>query len=328
MTQPENKKKLTKLNEMFGDITEPIVAQSNNIRVDLLVPYKDHPFKPYTGQRFDDMVQSIKDHGVIQPVIIRSLPNSERSEILAGHNRWRAAQAAGLMEIPYIRMDGLTEVEAKLIVTETNLIQRSFSDLLHSERAYVLAQHYAALKMQGKRNDLIEEVKRLLNADEIRNEENGAPVEHRLKSRDVIAQNYDISRATVARYLRINELYDDLKKWIDEESISIRAGVELSYLSEDNQVYLVDILNNNKIKIDIKLACDLRDMEKAGKLNEKSIFQVLFGVYKKPKKEVSVLKGFKVKPNLMKKYFKEEQNPKDVEEIIDKALSMYFQANN
>lgn len=328
MTQPENKKKLTKLNEMFGDITEPLIAQSNKIRVDFLVPYKDHPFKPYTGQRFDDMVQSIRDHGVIQPVIIRSLPNSERSEILAGHNRWRAAQAAGLTEIPYIRMDGLTEEEAKLIVTETNLIQRSFADLLHSERAYVLVQHYAALKMQGKRNDIIEEVKRLLNADEIRDEETCAPVEHKSKSRDVIAQNYDISRATVARYLRINELSDDLKNWIDEESISIRAGVELSYLSEDSQVYLVDALNNNNIKIDIKLACDLRDMEKAGKLNEKSLFQVLVGAYKKPKKEVSVLKGFKVKPNVMKKYFKEDQNPKDVEEIIDKALSMYFQANN
>jgi ParB family chromosome partitioning protein len=329
--QNPNKKKLTSLNEMFGDMsgsTAVMESKSDKISTELLIPFRDHPFKPYTGQRFDDLVRSVKELGVLQPIIIRPIPNRLESEILAGHNRWRAAQAAGIREVPYVKMEGLSEAEAMLVVTETNLIQRSFADLLHSEKAFVLAQHYAAMKSQGKRIDIINELKMLLNADKIRENETFRPVGEKFHSDDKTGKEYGLSGRSVSRYLRINELDDDLKKWIDEETISIRAGVELSYLGNDNQMYLIDILNNNKVKIDEKLASELRALEEQGKLNEKSMIQVITGTYKKVKKEASVLKGIKVKPIVMKKYFNDRQSIQEVEQIIDKALELYFQSKS
>jgi ParB family chromosome partitioning protein len=330
MTQ--STKKLTSLDEMFGSISNDNIDEKiekvNVISINLLVPYRNHPFKPYIGKRFDDMVRSIKELGVLEPLIIRPIPGNSNKEILAGHNRWRAAKAAGLMEVPFISKEGLSEEEAMLIVTETNLIQRSFTDLSHSERAFVLAQHYEAIKSQGKRLDIINEVKMLLNTDEIRDDETCAPVGHKLKSRDIVAQSYDLSKNTVARYLRINELTIDLKDFIDDESIGMRAGVELSYISENNQLCLFEILNNNKVKIDEKLATELHDMERKGRLNEKTMHQVIAGTYIKPKKETSIFKGVKLKPVVVKKYFNEKQSAKEVEDIIDKALDMYFKSSN
>lgn len=329
MMQPQTKKKLTSLNEMFGNIDNSNNGEeSNEIDIDLLVPFSKHPFKLYTGPRLEDMVKSIREFGVLEPLIVRTYSKDPRkSEILAGHNRWNAAKLAGIRKVPFIKMDNLSDEEAMLVVTETNLIQRSFADLAHSERAFVLAKHHEALKAQGKRMDLLNEVKMLLNADEIRENETFRPVGEKLNSDQITGDKYSLSGRTVSRYLRINELIDDLKAWIDSEKISIRAGVELSYLSEDNQTYLVDILNNNSYKVDVNLASELRDLELKGKLNEQTMEDVLAGCYKKPKKVASVLKGIKVKPNIMKKYFNEKQSEKEVEDIIDKAFSLYFQTN-
>lgn len=327
MNAVPTKKKLTSLDEMF-QMDEPQKEEKNTeIEIEKLVPFKNHPFKYYTGGRLDDMIQSIKEFGILQPILVRQI-SDEIYEILAGHNRWNAALKIGLNKVPIIIMNGLSDEEAMLIVTETNLIQRSFTDLLHSERAFVLVQHHEALKSQGKRIDLINEVKKLLNADKIEDEPTCAPVEHKLKSRDIVAQNYNLSRATVARYLRINTLEKDLKEWIDTEQISIRAGVELSYLSEENQIYLVDILNNNNYRVDMNKAGTLRELEKAGKLKETTIEKVLAGTYKDKKKSSSVLNGIKIKSQVMKKYFTEKQSEKEVEDIIDKALELYYSQLN
>jgi ParB family chromosome partitioning protein len=330
MTQ--STKKLTSLDEMFGSISnsniEKKIENNNVIAIDSLIPYKNQPFKPYEGKRFDDMVCSIKDLGVLEPLIIRPLLGDIKYEILAGNNRWRAAKAAGHTEVPIIIKEGLTDEEAMLIVTETNLIQRSFADLSHSERAFVLSQHYEAIKSQGKRLDIINEVKMLLNADEIRDEETCGPVGHKLKSRDKTGMEYGLSARNVTRYLRINGLVSELKEFIDDENISIRAGVQLSYLSEDNQYYLVDVIENNKVKIDENLASMLHDMETKNRLNEKTMLQAITGTYFKPKKELSIFKGVKLKPVVVKKYFNEKQSAKEVEDIIDKALDMYFKSSN
>ena len=125
--------------------------------------------------------------------------------------------------------------------------------------------------------------------------------------------------------MRIDSLSEELKRFIDAEEISIRAGVELSYLSEDNQIYLVDILNNNKYKVDIKTAVRLRELQKLNKLTESVMESVLAGTYDKPVKARSIFNGIKVKSNILKKYFNEKQTAKEVEEIIDKALEKYYE---
>ncbi|BCJ93516.1 chromosome partitioning protein ParB [Anaerocolumna cellulosilytica] len=330
--------KLAALEALFGDDNKSAEGGKITVNTEQLIPFANHPFKLYTGKRYDDMVRSVKEFGIIQPLIVRPVVANtvevheyqdkiNKYEILAGHNRWNCAIEAGLKEVPVIIMEGLSEDEAMLIVTETNLIQRSFTDLLHSERALVLARHHEALKCQGKRKDLIEDVKNLLNMHEINDEGTSGPLDQKLSSREVMGKEYSLSGSSIARYLRINSLSDELKKYIDTEEISIRAGVELSYLSEDNQIYLVDILNNNNYKVDIKVAGELRDLQKQNKLDESVMESVLAGTYNKPKKALSIFKGIKVKPNIIKKYFNEKQSANEVEEIIDKALALYYQNN-
>lgn len=322
------KKKLQTLGDLFGETEEleKSVGKKNDlINIDFLVPFENHPFQLYSGVRFDDMVESIKQLGIIQPLIVRkhkSTPN--KYEILAGHNRWNAGKSAGLNEVPVLILEDISDDDAMLIVTETNLIQRSFSELLHSERALILSKHHEAIKCQGKRMDLLNEVKVLLNADEQRVLETSRPMGERLNSAEKTGDEYSLSGRTVSRYLRIHILNHELKKFVDAEKIAIRAGVELSYLKEENQLYLVDFLNNN-YKVDEKTAVKLRELQKQDKLTESIMESVLNGTYDKPKKVSSIFKsGVKLKSNVIKKYFTEQHSAKEVEETIQKALEMYF----
>ena len=118
--------------------------------IDTLTPFKGHPFHLYEGERLDDMVSSIKANGVLVPIIVRRL--GIKLEILAGHNRINAAKLAGLTEIPAIIFDNISDDDAMVYVVETNLIQRSFSEMKHSEKAAVIALHHSKMFSQGKRN--------------------------------------------------------------------------------------------------------------------------------------------------------------------------------
>lgn len=164
------KKLMSLAADMFGmdeskDERENEVAV-DEVEIEKLIQYRNHPFKLYDDERFDNMVKSIKEFGVIVPIIIR--PIGTEYEILSGHNRVNAAKKAGLLKVPVIIKDSLQDDEAMLIVTKTNLMQRSFSDMLHSERATALQQHHKALASQGKRTDILKEIETYLKADEIK----------------------------------------------------------------------------------------------------------------------------------------------------------------
>jgi len=162
------KRRLQSLKDIFvEDMKE--AEGVKELPISSLKPYHDHPFKLYLGERFEDMVRSIKELGVIVPIIVRP-KGEDKYEILSGHNRVNAAKTTGLETVPAVIKEQLTDEEAALIVTETNLIQRSFSDLCHSERAVALAAHHKTLKKQGARTDLLNELEKLLNPHEIRGE--------------------------------------------------------------------------------------------------------------------------------------------------------------
>src|SRR5690606_25753860 len=127
----------------------------------------------------------------------------------------------------------LTDEEAMLIVTETNLIQRSFTDLSHSERARVLTEHYNAIKQQGKKVDLLNELEKLSNADDLQENLASAQFETKFRSDSKVGEKYDLSRAMVARYIRIDTLIEPLKNKLDSEEIPFIAAVDLSFLKED-----------------------------------------------------------------------------------------------
>ena len=127
-----------------------------SIPVEEIHPFHDHPFRLYEGDRLEDMVQSIREYGVLNPVIVRKAARGY--EMLAGHNRTNAAKIAGLPEVPAIVKTDLSDEDAYVYVIETNLLQRSFAELLPSEKAAVLVARYEKISSQGKRNDIRQEI--------------------------------------------------------------------------------------------------------------------------------------------------------------------------
>jgi len=296
---------------------------TQTLQINKLAPYPDHPFKLYEDERLDDMVRSVRELGILQPIITRPLEDKGTYEILSGHNRVNAAKLAGLKEVPCIIKEGLSDEDAKLIVTETNLVQRSFTDLSHSEKAVALKLHMNAISRQGKRNDRVDEIKNLLIANDHNENKTCDPVEHKLKSRERTAKAYELSPSGVARYVRVALLIKPLLSRVDAEEIAIRPAVSLSYLTPDEQERLDGILGNNGFKVDMKKAEVLREHSENKMLVDRTIYQILAGELDEKSKSVS-LPAIKIKHSTYSKFFSPNTKPKEMEAIIEQALMEYF----
>ena len=146
-------------------LSVPQQTAVQQIPCDQLHPYHNHKFELYTGERLDDMVESIRENGVLSPIIVQ--PDGDGYEILIGHNRWNASKLAGLLTVPAIIKTGLSEDEALLYTIESNLHQRGFDNLRISEQAAVVALRHSEMFSQGKRNDIIRELALLENPDKL-----------------------------------------------------------------------------------------------------------------------------------------------------------------
>lgn len=288
--------------------------ETKNISIDELVPFANHTFKPYEGRKFEALVNSIRESGVLVPIIVR--PKDGKYEILSGHNRTTAAKAAGLTEIPAVIREDLSEEEARIIVTVTNLIQRSFADLSHSERAAALTAHYDIIKAQGKRSDLIESLNTLLGDDL-----SCVPMGHKLKARDVVAKTYGLSGSVVARYLRVAKLIEPLLKRLDNDEFPVRAAVELSHLSEESQAVLDGMLNDTDCHIEVSTASAIRAAEVDGELDEGNAQSILTTSKRTATPQA---KPIKVDTGVIAKYFSDEQSENDISDTIAKALDAWF----
>lgn len=224
-----------------------------------------NPFRLYEGERLQEMVDSIREHGVLMPAIV--LQTDDGYEMLAGHNRQNAARIAGLDKIPAIVKKDLTEEEAYVYVIETNVIQRSFSELLPSEKGEVLTERYEKVVCQGKRNDILQEIARL-EGKEI---SCGHGV-HK-KTRDNIGEEYGMVGRNAARYLRVHFLNDDLKLMLDTGRLTLVASVEISFLNEEEQNLVYRVLQTDGIKADLDNARELRN--RTGNLTMDSIMDIL-----------------------------------------------------
>lgn len=305
---------------MTGFNFEAMLSQNNQIKqipVDMLVPYHNHQYSLYDGERRDDMVESIRKNGVISPIVCRPNPDgTDTYEILIGHNRWNCSKLAGLDSIPAIIKEKLTEEEAQTYVDESNLLQRGFNDLKISEQARIIARRYSEMFSQGKRNDIINEI-RALNGES----------DSKGNSREKVAEEYGLSRNTIARLVRISKLTDCILQWLDLGELSIRAGVELSYLTECEQDILwqintVDNSGHMLMKISESQARDLRvlsaDCKKESlELSGNQILKVLAIKKKKPDKKIAI------NPNTYKKYFTDKSND-EIQQIVEQALEMYY----
>lgn len=322
MTKP----KLINLYDIFGqdeDEDHNQKAGVTEIELSKLKPFKNHPFKLYEGDRLNDMVESIKEHGVITPLIVR--PLDDKYEILSGHNRANAAKLAGLEKVTVVIKEGLTDEEAMLIVTETNVIQRSFSELSHSEKARVLAERHKAIKQQGIRTDLIKEIEILSKADDLQENSTSYQFDKKLNSNKTLGEKYNLSSATISRYLRIDTLIDELKERLDNGEIPFMAAFDLSFLSHDEQEIVENILESYDVKVDIKKSITLKTLAQGRKFNYNIAYEVLSGKYfEKPKKNKRIKFTSQFTKRIVEKYVTEERSIDDLEKLIEELLDDYF----
>jgi len=321
------------INELFieDDEENEIKGEDKNsykktIKLSDLVPFKNHIFKLYKGKRLEDMVSSIKEYGILTPLIIRPLDNG-KYEILSGHNRVNAAKIAGIEAISedsFVIKEGLTDTDARTIVNETNVIQRGFSELSYSEKASVLAERHSTIKDQGKRKELIEEIEKLYKADGLEENSDLGKVCPNENTREVVADKYDLSPRMVSYYLRIDTLIDELKERLDDEEIPFMAAVDLSFLKKEEQGIVENILETHGFKINLKKSDVLKLYSQGRNFNYDKAYEVLSGkFFDKPKKAKNFRFTNKFKKSI-NKYFKENQSQSDIEKIIEEALEMYF----
>ena len=212
-----------------------MMSQANQIKeipVDMLTPYHNHKFSLYTGERLADMVESVKQNGILIPIIVQPIDNGESYEILSGHNRVNAAKIAGMNAVPAVIKEGLSEDEAELYVVMTNTNQRGFNELKISEQAAVLSMRRSKLFSEEKRNAIAEEL---------------AVLEGKTKKKNMLdrtGEDYGLKKDTVARLLRVDMLIEEFKPWVDSKVLSVRAAVELSYIPIEGQEQLYNAIED------------------------------------------------------------------------------------
>jgi len=305
------------------------------LMLDELVPFEGHPFCLYQGERMEDLVESIKANGVIMPIIVRpkgKQANGKRSyEIISGHNRTNASMVAGKEDIPAIVISDLPDDKALAYVIETNLMQRSFAEMTHTEKAAVLALHHSNMFSQGKRNDIITELNAIagvMTESETEGEKpdetpgEGGQTVH--DTRALLGDKYDMSARTVARYLRLQYLVHALKTLLDAGEINLGIAVELSFLKEEEQVVVADLMEMERLKVDKSKVRALRDLSEEGELDELEVYKVLSGAV-----GGSVIRtpSVRIDPDRFSRYFSPSLKKKDIEEIVEEALDMFFAAN-
>lgn len=247
--------------------TAPLENMGNftTLYIENLVHFADHPFKLYSEEKLTELAESIKQNGIINPVVVRRLKDTGEYEILSSHNRTEAARKVGLMDIP-ARVVDVDDDTARLIVTESNLLQRE--KLLPSEKGRAYKMQLDALKRQGKRTDLTNEI----------SDSTLCLIGTKLNSGDVIADKNNESRRNIMRFIRLTSLVRGLQDRVDNEEIPLYAGVDLSYLGESDQECIHSLLNaNDAYKINLETAGILKTLSKAGQLDQARIKQVLDG---------------------------------------------------
>ena len=231
------------------------------IKLDELVPFDNHPYKVIDGDSMDELVESIREHGIMNPLIVRPIEGVENSyEIISGHRRYHAAQRLGLKKMPCTVYD-VDRDTATVMMVDSNC-QRT--ELLPSEKAWAYKMKMDAMSRQGKRTDLA-------------TDGTCAPVEHKLKSRDAVAAEAGESREQVRRYIRLTNLVPELLQFVDDGKIGMRPAVELSYLSEEVQRDIVDIIDehNGEVFPSHAQARRIRDQFKNGDITYEQIAAIM-----------------------------------------------------
>ena len=265
------------------------------IPVSDLHPFSRHPYKVRDDEAMREMVESVKQYGVLAPAIARPVAEGGY-ELVSGHRRKRACELAGLETMPVIVRE-LDDDAAAILVVDSNL-QRE--DLLPSERAFAYKLKLEAIQHQGQRKDLTL-----------------VQLEPKLRARDVVAQEAgESSGIQVQRYIRLTELIPPLLDMVDERRIAFNPAYELSFLTKDEQAMLLDAMDSEQATPSLSQAQRLKQFSQRGELDA----AVMRAIMSEEKKEVErvTLKG-----DTLRKYFPASYTPKRMEETIIRLLEQW-----
>ena len=260
MKEQEQKMKLPKLDDLFTIQEQRDYEKAEKveeINISSIKDFPNHPFKVINDEKMQEMVKSVKEYGVILPVIVR--PKEDGTyEMISGHRRKRACELAGIKQIRCIVKD-LTDDEATILMVDSN-IQRE--EILPSEKAFAYKLKLEAMKHQGKRIDLEEN-------------ETSAPVVSKLRTDEILGEEVGESRENIRRYIRLTYLIPELLEEVDNKRIAFRPAVELSYLEEDYQYVVLNKLQYDEVSPSLSQAITLKKMQQEGTISEEKIENLL-----------------------------------------------------
>ena len=265
------------------------------IPLDQLKPFRNHPFKVRDDQRMLDTADSIREYGVLVPAIARPDPNGGY-ELISGHRRKRGCEMAGLQTMPVIIRD-LDDDAAVLVMVDSN-IQRE--ELLPSERAFAYKMKLEALKHQGARSDLT-----------------SRQVVGKLEMADGVGQNAGESGRQVQRYIRLTELISELLDMVDERKLAFNPAVEVSYLKRDEQRMLLEAMDAEQTTPSLSQAQRLKKFSQEGRLTEEAMSAIMSEEKKSDMDKVTL------RSDTLRKYFPKSYTPKQMEQTIIKLLDVW-----
>ena len=269
--------------------------QVQQIPIDELFPFKNHPFKVLDDESMQRTVESVEQYGVLSPLIARPRPEGGY-EIISGHRRQHAAELAGLETLPVIVRD-MSDDAAVILMVDSNL-QREH--ILPSERAFAYKMKLDAIKNQGVRSDLT-----------------SPQVASKFRSDDEVAKGQGISGDTVRRFIRLTNLIPELLDMVDNKTVSFNPAVELSYLSPEQQQEVIRAMDDTQNFPSVSQAKRIKKLAQDGTFTTETVVAIM-GEAKKDELDKVVIKN-----DTLKKYFPRSYTPKQMEDTIIKLLEQW-----
>ena len=266
---------------------------------DKLSPFAKHPYRVREDAAMDELVESIRVHGILSPMLAR--PKGEGYELVSGHRRRLAAQKLGLPTVPVLVRE-MSDDEAVILMVDSNL-QRE--NLLPSEKAFAYKIKLEAMNRQGRRTDLT-----------------STTVVPKFRSNEVIGKESGESRETVRRYIRLTNLVPPLLQMVDDGRIAFSPAVELSYLTRDEQAELWDLIGREDATPSLSQALRMKQLSREAKLTPEVLYAIL--TEEKPNQKEQI----RIKTESLRKYFPRNYSAQQMEREIIKLLEARYRAKN
>ena len=263
-----------------------------------LYPFPDNPFHVAEDETLSELAESIKEFGIVTPIITRPKEDGDGDEVIAGQRRVRASELAGINTLPAFVLP-LDRDRAIITLVDSNL-QRE--NILPSERAFAYKMKSEAMKRQGFRTDLT-----------------SSQVVTKLRTDDKVAQGFGVGRMTVQRFIRLTELIPPILQMVDEGKIALTPAVELSFLKKDEQENLFATMESEEATPSLSQAQRMKQLSQSGRLDMDTIFAIM------TEEKGNQKETLKINTSKLKKYFPKDTTPKQMEETIIRLLERELQ---